>query len=91
MHGRSNWFGNKNESLISKLGAPMGQAQHLLKELQRQPGVGMMVGRHQLADAQEGFGEGQIILGNLEEERKNVEEGPWRKHSFKEQDLMATC
>lgn len=63
MHGRSNWFGNKNESLISKLGAPMGQAQHLLKELQRQPGVGMMVGRHQLADAQEGFGEGQIILG----------------------------
>lgn len=45
----------------------MGQAQHLLQELQRQLGVGMMVGRHQLADAQEGLGENQIILGNLEE------------------------
>lgn len=59
----------------------MGQAQHLLEELQRQRGVGMMVGRHQLADAQEGLGKNQIILGNLEEERKKVEEGPWRKHS----------
>lgn len=69
-------LGTRMRVEFQSLECPWGQAQHLLEELQRQLGVGMTVGRHQLADAQEGLGENQIVLGNLEEERKKVEEGP---------------
>lgn len=79
MPGKSGRFGNKNESLISKLGMLMGQVWHLHEALLGEHRVAVMIWRHQLADAQEGLGENKIILGNLEEERKTVEEGPWRK------------
>lgn len=79
MPGKSSRFGNKNESLISKLGMLMGQVWHLHEALLGEHRVAVMIWRHQLADAQEGLGENKIILGNLEEERKTVEEGPWRK------------
>lgn len=80
MPGRSSRFGDKNESLISKLGMLMGQVRHLHEALLGERRVAaMMIWRHQPADAQEGLRENKIILGNLEEERKTVEEGPWRK------------
>lgn len=79
MPGRSSRFGDKNESLISKLGMLLGQVRHLHEALLGERRVAVMIWRHQLADAQESLGENKIILGNLEEERKTVEEGPRRK------------